>query len=167
MTSPGTRFGPYEIVELLGAGGMGAVYRAKDGELGREVAIKLLPASLVDDAERLARFEREAKTLASLNHHNVAQIYGIERTPAGTALVLELVEGPTLADRMRMELCRSKKRARSPARSRLRSRPRTSAAWFIGISSPRTSSAWEKDSARRVHDIGTCGSRSRAHTAGR
>jgi serine/threonine protein kinase len=100
MTAAGTRFGPYEIVEPIGAGGMGAVYRAKDTELGRDVAIKLLPESFVGDVDRLARLEREAKTLASLNHYNVAQIYGIERTSAGTALILELVEGPTLADRI-------------------------------------------------------------------
>jgi Tol biopolymer transport system component/predicted Ser/Thr protein kinase len=88
----GTRLGPYEIVALIGAGGMGEVYRAKDTKLDREVAIKVLPAALAQDAERLARFEREAKVLASLNHPNIAQIYGVEER----ALVMELVEGQTL-----------------------------------------------------------------------
>jgi serine/threonine protein kinase len=90
--APGTRLGPYEIVASLGAGGMGEVYRAKDTKLDREVAIKVLPDALAQDRERLARFEREAKVLASLNHPNIAQIYGIEER----ALVMELVPGETL-----------------------------------------------------------------------
>ena len=88
----GTRLGVYEILAPLGAGGMGEVYRAKDTRLNREVAIKVLPAALAQDPDRLARFEREAKVLASLNHPNIAQIYGIE----GNALVMELVQGETL-----------------------------------------------------------------------
>ena len=75
----GTRLGPYEILAPLGAGGMGEVYRARDTTLGRDVALKMLPASFAGDPERLARFEREAKTLASLNHPHIAQIYGFER----------------------------------------------------------------------------------------
>ena len=98
--SPGTRFGPYEIADEIGAGGMGVVYRATDTNLKRDVAIKVLPESMASDAERIARFDREAKTLASLNHPNIAQIYGLERTDGVTALVMELVEGPTLADRI-------------------------------------------------------------------
>jgi serine/threonine protein kinase len=74
----GTRIGPYEIVAWLGAGGMGEVYRARDTKLGREVAIKVLPETLAADPERIARFEREAKVLASLNHHNIAALFGME-----------------------------------------------------------------------------------------
>ena len=92
----GTRLGPYEIVAPLGAGGMGEVYRARDRRLGRDVALKVLPEIFSKDAERMARFEREAQVLASLNHTNIAAIYGIEEH----ALVLELVEGSTLADRI-------------------------------------------------------------------
>ena len=79
----GTRVGPYEILAPIGAGGMGEVYRARDTKLDREVAIKILPAALAQDPERLARFEREAKVLASLNHPNIAQIYGSGRSRAG------------------------------------------------------------------------------------
>ncbi len=94
--SPGTRLGPYEVVEAIGAGGMGEVYRARDTKLGRDVAIKVLPEDFSADAERLARFRREAQVLASLNHPNIAAIYGTEQN----ALILELVEGPTLAERI-------------------------------------------------------------------
>ena len=97
---PGTRVGPYEITAHIGKGGMGEVYRALDTNLGRQVAIKTLPDSLAHEPDRLARFEREAKTLAALNHPNIAQIYGFERANGGRALVMELVEGPTLADRI-------------------------------------------------------------------
>jgi serine/threonine protein kinase len=93
----GTHLGTYEILAPIGAGGMGEVYRAKDTKLDREVAIKVLPAALARDPERLARFEREAKVLASLNHPNIAQIYGIEESATGRALVMELVPGHTLA----------------------------------------------------------------------
>ena len=96
----GARLGPYEIVSALGAGGMGEVYRARDTKLGRDVAIKVLPASFTSDSERLARFEREARVLASLNHPHIAAIYGLEEADGVRALVLELVEGSTLADRM-------------------------------------------------------------------
>src|SRR3989442_8313571 len=96
----GTRLGSYEVVALLGAGGMGEVYRAHDTRLGRQVAIKILPDPFALDPERLARFEREAHVLASLNHPNIAAIYGLEETDGVRALVLELVEGPTLADRI-------------------------------------------------------------------
>jgi Tol biopolymer transport system component len=96
--SAGIRLGPYEILSALGAGGMGEVYRARDTKLGRDVAIKVLPDALAHDPERLARFEREAKTLAALNHPNIAHIHGFEDSTAVPALVMELVEGPTLAD---------------------------------------------------------------------
>jgi len=100
VVTPGTRLGPYEIVALLGAGGMGEVYRARDTKLDREVAIKILPELFVSDPERVARFQREAKTLASLNHPHIGGIYGLEDTAGVHALVLELVDGPTLADRI-------------------------------------------------------------------
>jgi eukaryotic-like serine/threonine-protein kinase len=95
--TPGTRLGPYEIAGAIGAGGMGEVYRARDTKLDRDVAIKVLPESFAGDAERLARFTREAKTLAALNHPNIAQIYGIEESTGITALVMELVEGQDLS----------------------------------------------------------------------
>ena len=97
---PGTRLGVYEILSLLGSGGMGEVYRARDHKLDRDVAIKVLPDPVAGDPERLARFEREAKTLALLNHPNIAHIYGLEDSAGVSALVMELVEGPTLADRI-------------------------------------------------------------------
>ena len=95
--APGTRLGPYEIVAPLGAGGMGEVYRATDSHLKRSVAIKVLPAAMASDADRLARFQREAEVLAALNHPNIAAIYGLEKTPELTALVMELVDGEDLS----------------------------------------------------------------------
>jgi serine/threonine protein kinase len=96
----GVRLGPYEITAPLGAGGMGEVYRATDTNLKRAVAIKVLPESLATDAGRLARFQREAEVLAALNHPHIAAIYGLERSDGVTALIMELVEGPMLADRI-------------------------------------------------------------------
>ena len=96
---PVTRIGRYEIASRIGAGGMGEVYRARDTTLGRDVAVKVLPDTFATDSDRLARFEREARTLASLNHPNIATIHGLEQAPAAAgqaparALVLELVEG--------------------------------------------------------------------------
>jgi serine/threonine protein kinase len=98
--APGTRIGPYEVISMVGAGGMGEVYRARDTKLARAVAIKILPDSFANDPERLARFEREARTLASLNHPNIAQIHGFEESDGIKALVMELVEGLTVADRL-------------------------------------------------------------------
>ena len=98
--SSGTRVGPYELIAPLGAGGMGEVYRARDSRLGRDVAIKSLPAAFAGDPERLARFRREAQTLAALNHPNVAAIYGLDDSGGTPYLVLELVEGETLAARL-------------------------------------------------------------------
>jgi len=97
----GTHLGPYEIISAIGAGGMGEVYRARDPKLGRDVAIKVLPEVFARDAERMARFQREAKVLASLNHPNIATIHGLEDSGDTHALVMELVEGPTLADRIK------------------------------------------------------------------
>src|SRR5215203_2965482 len=103
--SAGTRLGPYEILSALGAGGMGEVYRARDKKLDRDVAIKILPEAFAADTERVARFQREARTLASLNHPNIAHIHGLEESDASggsgqavvRALVMELVEGEDLA----------------------------------------------------------------------
>src|SRR5262245_25212928 len=96
----GAHLGPYEILTAIGAGGMGEVYRARDTRLDRAVAIKILPESFADDPERLARFEREAKTLAALNHPNIAIIHGLEEANGVTALVMELVDGEDLAERV-------------------------------------------------------------------
>jgi Tol biopolymer transport system component len=98
--APGTRLGSYEVIAPIGAGGMGEVYRARDTKLNRDVALKVLPAAFAADADRLARFKREAQVLASLNHPNIAAIYGFEDSGSTHALVLELVEGATLADRI-------------------------------------------------------------------
>src|SRR5687768_6968690 len=94
--APGTRLGAYEIIALIGAGGMGEVYRARDTRLNRDVALKVLPELFAADSDRLARFKREAQLLASLNHPNIAAIYGFEES----ALAMELIDGPTLADRI-------------------------------------------------------------------
>ena len=94
--APGTRLGPYQITAPLGAGGMGEVYLARDTRLDRDVAIKVLPAAVSRDPDRLARFEREARVLASLNHPNIATVYGLEESPEGKALAMELVDGTTL-----------------------------------------------------------------------
>ena len=96
----GTRLGHYDVTALLGEGGMGQVWQATDTQLNREVALKILPDAFATDPDRLARFTREAQILASLNHPNIAAIYGIEEAEGTRALVLELVEGPTLADRI-------------------------------------------------------------------
>ena len=98
--NPGTRLGPYEITAQIGVGGMGEVYRATDTKLKRQVAVKVLPATVADDPDRLARFQREAEVLAALNHPNIAVIYGLEESGETKGLVMELVEGPTLADRI-------------------------------------------------------------------
>src|SRR6187549_3143093 len=96
----GTRLGLYDIVSALGAGGMGEVYRARDTKLGREVAVKVLLEAVASDADRIARFEREAKALAALNHPHIAALYGMEESNGQHFLVMELVEGETLAERL-------------------------------------------------------------------
>src|SRR6516162_1019654 len=96
----GARLGGYEILSLIGHGGMGEVYRARDTRLSRDVAIKVLPSEVAADHDRLARFEREAQVLALLNHPNIANIYGVDDSSGTPALVMELVDGPTLADRI-------------------------------------------------------------------
>ncbi len=96
----GSRLGHYAVTALIGEGGMGQVYQATDTKLDRDVALKNLPGAFAADPDRLARFQREAQVLASLNHPNIAAIYGLEEADDTRALVLELVEGPTLADRI-------------------------------------------------------------------
>ena len=98
---PGTTIGSYSVTAKIGEGGMGEVYQARDTKLDRDVALKVLPEAFTSDPDRLARFEREAKVLASLNHPNIGSIYGLEEAEGVRALVLELVEGPTLADRIK------------------------------------------------------------------
>ncbi len=98
--SPGQKLSFYEVLGLLGAGGMGEVYRARDTRLDREVAIKVLPDELANDEDRLLRFEREAKTLAALNHPNVGSIYGVDQAEGRTFFALELVPGETLGERL-------------------------------------------------------------------
>ena len=113
----GSRRGPYEITAKIGAGGMGEVYRARDTKLNRDVALKILPDAFASDPERLARFEREAKTLAALNHAHIAHIHGLEESDGVRALVLEFVDGPTLADLIARGPSRLMKRWPSRARS--------------------------------------------------
>src|ERR1700722_14162307 len=98
--APGTKLGPYEIASAIGAGGMGEVYQAHDTKLRRDVAIKVLPEAFAHDADRLSRFRREAELLASLNHPNIATVHGIEISDGTPSIVLELVEGETLAERI-------------------------------------------------------------------
>ena len=99
--TPGSRLGPYEIAAPIGAGGMGEVFRARDTKLGRDVAIKVLPEALAQDKERVDRFRREAQILATLNHPNVAAIHGLEEANGVVGLVMELVPGDDLAQRLR------------------------------------------------------------------
>jgi serine/threonine protein kinase len=101
MSMIGKTLGTFECTALLGKGGMGAAYRAKDQKLGRDVAIQVLPEEFAKDADRVAGFQREAKLLASLNHPNIAAIHGLEESDGTHFLVLELIEGDTLADRLK------------------------------------------------------------------
>ena len=127
----GTRLDHYEILSAIGAGGMGEVYRAKDTKLGREVAFKVLSEIFATDPERLSRFQREAQLLASLNHPNIAQIYGVVEFDRTRGIVMELVEGETLQVRLRRGAARagssrSRATSRRSAGSRARSRHRSS-----------------------------------------
>ena len=99
----GTKLGSYEVVAPIGAGGMGEVYQAHDTKLGRDVAIKVLPEAFAHDPERLSRFQREAKMLAALNHPNIATIHGLEQSDGTSYLVMELVSGETLAERVKRD----------------------------------------------------------------
>ena len=143
MTAPltGRRFGAFEVDGLIGAGGMGEVYRARDMRLGRDVAIKILPHAFRDDRERVARFEREARVLASLNHPHIGVVYGLEEVDGSQALVMELVEGEDLAERSGAGRCRWTRRSTSPGRWPKRSKRAQPRASSIAISSQRTSSA--------------------------
>ena len=137
--TPGTRLGSYEIVSAIGAGGMGEVYRARDPRLNRDVAIKVLSAALARDPDALARFEREAMSVAKLSHPNILAIFEFGRDGGTAFVVTELVDGETL--RARLDERRAARAARPSAtrcRSRAGSRPRTRAASCIAISSPRT-----------------------------
>lgn len=125
----GSRLGPYEIVSALGAGGMGEVYRARDATLHRDVALKVLPEPFALDVDRLARFIREAQVLASLNHPNIAAIYGFEESNNVRALVMELVEGED--QRSSAGQCPWRTSCRSRGRSRRRSKPHMSKASSI------------------------------------
>ena len=120
--SPGTRIGHYEIVSALGAGGMGEVYRARDPKLGREVAIKILPAAMAQDPERLARFKREAQVLASLNHPNIAHVHGFEAATLSDGstvhfLAMEMVEGEDLSERLQRGLTLVRSEDAQPAKA--------------------------------------------------
>jgi hypothetical protein len=140
--SPGSQIGVFRIDTLLGAGGMGEVYRARDTRLGRDVAIKVLPDTVSRDAGRRARFDQEARALAALNHPHIGAIYGVEERGDLAALVLELVEGPTLAERLarghpparrdRPDCAADRRGARSRARSRHRA-PRSQARQHQGL----------------------------------
>jgi eukaryotic-like serine/threonine-protein kinase len=129
----GSKVAHFEITALLGSGGMGEVYRATDTKLGRSVAIKVLPEAFTHDADRLARFEREARVLASLNHSNIAAIHGLEESGGRNLLVMELVEGETLADRIARDLYRLMKHCRLRNRFARHWRQHTSEGSSIGI----------------------------------
>ena len=129
----GTKLGVYEVVAPLGAGGMGEVYRARDTRLDRDVAIKILPEALASDPERIARFEREAKTLAALNHPNIAHIHGLEEANGIRGIVMELVEGRHSPTGSRRGQSRLMRHYRLPSRSGTPSKPPTSWASSIGI----------------------------------
>jgi hypothetical protein len=163
----GDRVGPYLVAAKLGEGGMGEVYRATDSRLKRDVALKVLPANVASDPDRLARFQREAEVLASLNHPHIAQVHGLEISGDITALVLELIDGDDLSQLLTMRGgFRSPRRSASPSRLRPRSRPRTIRALSIATSSRRTSrcgrtapsrsstSGWPSLESRGSHDHG-------------
>ena len=144
----GQKLGAYEVIAKLGEGGMGEVYRARDGRLDRDVALKVLPELFADDPERLARFTREAKTLAALNHPHIAQIFGVEQQGAASALVMELVEGEDLAQRIARGPLPSTMPFRSRDRSPRRSRPPTKR------DRPSRSETREHQGPRRWHSEG-------------
>src|SRR5712692_1494719 len=135
----GTKLGPYEIVAPLGAGGMGEVYRARDTKLGRHVALKLLPPLFTADADRVARFEREARLLASLNHPHIGAIYGFEDAGNVPALVLELVEATRWTIACAGVCCLSRRLWPSRNRSPMHSTPPTEPGSSIAISNLPTS----------------------------
>jgi eukaryotic-like serine/threonine-protein kinase len=127
----GSKLAHYEIVGQLGSGGMGEVYQATDSKLGRSVAIKVLPTAFGSDADRLSRFRREAHVLASLNHPNIAHVYGLEESGEMHCIVMELVEGETLQARIERGPMPQMKRYRSQCKSRMQLKQRTS--WELRI----------------------------------
>ena len=135
----GRRLQHYELIEEIGRGGMGQVWRAKDTRLGRDVAVKILPEEFSDDAERLRRFEREAKLLASLNHPHVAQIYGVDQVGDTCFIVMELVGGEPLSERIARAGSPWTRRSTSAGRSPRGSKRRTRPASCIATSSRPTS----------------------------
>ena len=135
----GSRIAHYDVTALIGEGGMGQVYQATDTMLNRQVALKILPEAFATDPDRLARFQREAQVLASLNHPGLAAIYGIEEADDTRALVLELVEGPTLADRIAQGPITRMRHCPLPSRSPKPSKRPMSRASFIAISNRPTS----------------------------
>jgi serine/threonine protein kinase len=138
--APGTRFGTCEIVAPLGSGGMGEVYRARDRNLRRDVAIKVLPETLSADPDRIARFEREARAIAALSHPNILAIHDFGNQDGVRYAVTELLEGRTLRDLLGVGRCPRRRRSPSLRRSRGASTPRTAAASSIAISSRTTCS---------------------------
>ncbi len=136
MSMIGKTLGTFECTALLGKGGMGEVYKAKDKKLGRDVAIKVLPEEFAKDADRVARFQREAKLLASLNHPNIASIHGLEESDGTHFLVLELIEGDTLADRLKSGAIPVEESLKLLFRLRRPLKPPTRRVSSTGISSP-------------------------------
>ena len=134
--SAGARLGPYEVLSVLGAGGMGEVYEAVDSRLGRKVALKILPADVAADPDRRDRFEREARAAAALNHPHIVTIHSVEAIDGLRVLTMELVAGQTLADVLSRVGCRSSDCSRSRFHWRMPSAPRTRRALRIAISSP-------------------------------
>ena len=141
MLTTGTRLGPYEIVSSLGAGGMGEVYKARDARLGRDVAVKVLPAQLSDSVQARQRFQREAEAVAALQHPNICTVYDVGETTDGHAfLVMELLQGEPLYARLAKGPLEIPFAIDTAMRWPVHSRPRTAPASSIATSSPRTSS---------------------------
>ena len=145
MLSAGTKIGPYEVVSALGAGGMGEVYRARDTKLNRDVALKVLPEAFARDPARMARFQREAQVLASLNHPNIASIYGLEESSGVKALVMELVEGISLKERIAKSLTPALRPRAFGRRARPSSQgPQWGAEKESGFPSPSSGKGWSR-----------------------
>jgi len=140
----GARLGPYEITGSLGAGGMGEVYRARDTQLERDVALKVLPADVSADTERLARFQREAELLAALNHPHIAQIYGVVEQAGVRAIVMELVEGQTLGERVEKAHGSGLKAQPPPPEGLRRSRGRGLTRAFPSMKCCQSRSSWPR-----------------------
>ena len=153
VLSPNARLGRYEIRALLGQGGMGEVYLARDPKIGRDVAIKVLPAQFSSDAERLARFEQEARAAGALNHPNVVAVHDVGQQDGSPFVVSELLAGETLRAKLEAPRFRSVRPSTSPRKSRAASPPRTSAELCTATSSLRTSSSL-RTGARRFWTSG-------------